>query len=88
MQDAASLLALADRLDRQCGLLRTELERTRELGRRLSHGPSTSQWTGFARTAFDAELELLRREVGGLEQALSDAVDRSMRARETLLGNV
>lgn len=85
MEDAAAIAALADRLDRQCGLLRTERERVRELNRRLSNDPSAMHWTGFARTAFDSELEALRRAVTTLDQQLAEAAENSARARETLL---
>lgn len=88
MQDAAAIVALADRLERQCGLLRAEQERVREVGRRVSSDPSVMHWSGFARTAFDAELEVLRCAVATLDRQLADAVENSARARETLLSYV
>lgn len=88
MQDAAAIAALADRLDRQCSLLRAEQERVREVRRRLSSDPSVMHWIGFARTAFDAELEALRRAVATLDRQLTEAVENSARARETLLSHV
>ncbi|MBX3095165.1 MAG: hypothetical protein KF680_11615 [Cryobacterium sp.] len=88
MQDAAAVAALADRLDRQCGLLRAEQERVREVGRRLSRDPSVMHWVGFARTAFDVEVEVLRHAVATLDRELTEAVENSARARETLLSYV
>lgn len=85
MQDAVATLALADRLDQQCGVLRAERERVREVSRRLACGPSTIQWEGLARRAFDAEVEALRHAVSILEHQLGDAVNSSMQARATLL---
>lgn len=88
MQDAAAIVALADRLERQCGLLRAEQERVREVGRRVSSDPSVMHWSGFARTAFDVELEGLRREIATLERQLAEAVENSARAQLTLLSHV
>lgn len=88
MQDAAAALALAARLDVQCGLLRGELERVREVNRRLANDPTAIRWAGPARCAFDTEVAVLRGAVSSLELQLSEAESQSMRARETLLAHV
>lgn len=88
MQDAATALALAERLDQQCGLLRAELERVRGVGRRVASDPTALRWSGPARSAFDAEVAVLRGAVSSLERQLTEAEAQSMRARETLLTHV
>lgn len=88
MHDVAAVLALADRLDWQSGLLRAERERVREVLWRLSRSSDPIHWKGFARTAFDAEVEVLRSAVSALDRQLGEAAEHSMRARETLLSRV
>lgn len=81
----ASTRALADSLEAQQFSLGREVERLRAIQSLVRGEPDLHAWRGFARSAFDGELTVLRRGVEAALAAAEEATASTRRAIESVL---